>query len=157
MLKSCFVLLGVALMLSGCSSQKPADQIIGRWQDTAGTSLAVEFSKDGKMVLTDKRNQPRTANYTLVGDDKIDLPDAHAEIPTMTFKVSFSAGQLTMSDFQSDERLISFDDGKLLDSFPPGEKGGGGWVNASGSGAMRGWMRTSNLGAPPAKITFDRR
>ena len=124
MLKSCFVLLGVALVLSGCSSQKPADQIIGRWQDTAGTSLAVEFSKDGKMVLSDKRNQPRTANYTFVGDDKIDLPDAHAGIPKMTFKVSFLTGQLTMSDFQSETGIMSFDDGKLLYSFPPGREDG---------------------------------
>src|ERR1700730_6198483 len=90
-------LLAAMVVLVGCSESKPAEQIIGKWEDTDGTSLVIEFSKDGAITLTDKRNEPSTAKYRFVGDNQVELPDADGKIPKMTFKVSVSKDQLTMS------------------------------------------------------------
>src|SRR5436305_8097408 len=85
------------LLLASCSS-KPKDLIVGKWEDSDGTSLVVEFASDGTVTLTDKRNQPVQGKYTFTGENQIGINESEGKIPKMTFKVAVSTKELTMTD-----------------------------------------------------------
>jgi len=117
------------LFLASCSpkskdSPKPKDSIVGKWEDEDGTSLVVEFTKDGVMTLTDRKNEPISGKYTIAGEDQINVDDAASKLPKMTCKADVTANDLTLSDFRSETRLVAFHEGKLLYSFPPGGEEG---------------------------------
>ena len=81
------------------------DLLIGKWEDTDATSLIVEFSKDGKITLSDKRKAPVKGTYAFTGGNQVEFNLPDAKDPKMAFKVALSGNELVMSDFQATSAL----------------------------------------------------
>jgi hypothetical protein len=92
------LVIGVVLAFSGCGSKAG---IVGKWTNPseAGT---MEFTSDGKMVMSGTTDSDGTLDYKVAGD-KLTLTVLGQEV-TVTYKVD--GDKLTMNDPETGEPLV---------------------------------------------------
>ncbi len=95
------------LLLAACSGQTLQEQIIGKWEgDFGGTQTRLEFTKDGKLLLSaETNNKPASLGgyYKFTDDDSIEilLQPASGEQVSGKLDLKIDGDQLTLTDIET--------------------------------------------------------
>ena len=91
---SSVLMVFVAAMLVGCS---PKNSIVGKWNLTSGGYEKIEFFKEGT-ILSEQETYRVSGKYSFLDDSRIKVELAINPNHPFFYTVSFSGGELTMTD-----------------------------------------------------------
>jgi hypothetical protein len=98
-----FGLLGAALcclLLASCSSSKPQDLIVGKWElihDQGPPAITEEYTRDGKVIKYRGEDKFNERGYRFTDDQTIEFTDVGGGGPKATYKVSVTANEMVLT------------------------------------------------------------